>query len=79
MRAATDEKVSLEDEIKNRNEEMYNMNEKLIFMEFQKSQKTPVTDDTGKDLHALTSNQVQELKAKVDQNNDANVRRVFDL
>ena len=36
MRSATDEKVALEDEIKNRNEEMYKMNEKMIFMEFQK-------------------------------------------
>ena len=34
MRRAAEEKATLEDEIKNRNEEMYTMNEKMIFMEF---------------------------------------------
>ena len=33
-----EEKAALEDEIKNRNEEMYAMNQKMIFMEFDKQQ-----------------------------------------
>ena len=81
LRNATDEKTSLEEEIKNRNEEMYTMNEKLIFLEFQKTQQKdqPIVDDQGRSLALTTSNQVQELKYKIEQNNDANIRRVFDL
>ena len=51
---ATEEKASLEDEIKNRNEEMYKMNEKMIFLEFEKQQ----IDDKGKGLQVATSNQL---------------------
>ena len=34
LNRATEEKATVEDEIKNRNEEMYKMNEKMIFLEF---------------------------------------------
>lgn len=57
LKEATEEKATLEDEIKNRNEEMYKMNEKMIFLEFEKQQ----FDDKGKGLAQATSNQLQEL------------------
>ena len=34
LKNASEEKAAVEDEIKNRNEEIYKMNEKMIFMEF---------------------------------------------
>jgi len=36
LESATEEKQSLEQEIKNRNQEVYEMNEKMIFMEYEK-------------------------------------------
>ena len=51
-----EEKASLEDEIKNRNEEMYAMNQKMIFMEFDKQQVE--VDDNGQGLVKATSNKV---------------------
>ena len=72
-----EEKASLEDEIKNRNEEMYAMNQKMIFMEFDKQQVE--VDDNGQGLVKATSNKVQDLKMQLEFNWDANVRRVFDM
>ena len=34
LKNASEEKAAVEEEIKNRNEEIYKMNEKMIFMEF---------------------------------------------
>ena len=34
LKNASEEKAAVADEIKNRNEEIYKMNEKMIFMEF---------------------------------------------
>ena len=53
------------------------MNEKMIFLEFQKSQATTETKELG--LVEATSNKLQDLQAKYDQCLDANVRRVFDF
>ena len=36
LTAAAEEKKQLEEEIKTRSEEVYQMNEKMIFMEFEK-------------------------------------------
>jgi len=36
LEAANEEKINLEHEIKTRNEEVYKMNEKMIFMEYEK-------------------------------------------
>lgn len=36
LEGALDEKKTIEEEIKVRNEEVYKMNEKMIFMEFEK-------------------------------------------
>lgn len=52
LQSAIEEKTSLEDEIKSRSEEVYKMNEKMIFLEFEKQ------NDANKQLSSLEGTKV---------------------
>ena len=68
LERAQEEKRELEQEIKCRNEEIYQMNERLLLQEINSS-STLISDPKV----------VQELQAKMDRIYDANVRRVTDM
>lgn len=61
LQSAIEEKTSLEDEIKSRSEEVYKMNEKMIFLEFEKQ------NDANKQLSSLEGTKVQELKSQLEK------------
>ena len=74
LNAAQEEKASLEEEIKVRNEEVYKMNEKMIFLEYEKQA------EANKQLANMgENNQVQGLKSQLDKYQNNNIRRIMDL
>lgn len=66
-----EEKTELENEIKSRNEEIYQMNERLMMLEINSSM-----NNTG---NGADRQQVNELQSKLDRVNDTNVRRANDI
>ena len=60
---AAAEKQQLEDEIKSRNQEVYQMNEKLIFLEFNNCKKPEAKEEVSKDFDfKLVSAKYQGMK-----------------
>jgi len=49
------------------------MNEKMIFLEFEKQA------EANKQLASLESNKAQDLRAQLDKYQDSNIRRILDL
>ena len=73
LEGALDEKKTIEEEIKVRNEEVYKMNEKMIFMEFEKQA------EANRQLSEMTTNKVQDLKLQLEKCQDSNIRRILDM
>ena len=67
------EKTQLEEEIKGRSEEVYKMNEKMIFLEYERQA------EANKQLKEFDTNKVQDLKTKLEKCQDNNIRRILDL
>ena len=73
LTAAAEEKKQLEEEIKTRSEEVYQMNEKMIFMEFEKQA------EANKQLSNMASVKVHDLRSQLEKCQDSNIRRIVDL
>ena len=73
LETAMEDKKTIEEEIKVRNEEVYKMNEKMIFMEYEKQA------EANRQLSDMTTNKVQDLKLQLDKYQDNNIRRILDL
>ena len=61
LTAAAEEKKQLEEEIKTRSEEVYQMNEKMIFMEFEKQA------EANKQLSEMASVKVHDLRSQLEK------------
>ena len=61
LTAAAEEKKQLEEEIKTRSEEVYQMNEKMIFMEFEKQA------EANKQLSDMASVKVHDLRSQLEK------------
>ena len=70
---ASEEKKQIEEELKSRTDEVYEMNQKMIFLEFQKQQADI------QQLSSVANNATQDLKEKIERMEDQNLRRVFDM
>ena len=68
LEQAMQEKLDLENEVKSRNEEIYQMNEKLIMNEINSSMTIGVGGE-----------QITDLQAKIVKMQDNNKRRVTDM
>ena len=73
LNSAMQEKTQLEEEIKGRSEEVYKMNEKMIFLEYERQA------EANKQLKEFDTNKVQDLKTKIEKCQDNNIRRILDL
>ena len=61
LETAMEDKKTIEEEIKVRNEEVYKMNEKMIFMEYEKQA------EANRQLSDMTTNKVQDLKLQLEK------------
>ena len=73
LKLAMEDKEQIEAELKARSDEVYEMNQKMIFLEFQKQQ------DDMKHMSAVASTKTQDLKDRIERMIDQNLRRVFDM
>ena len=61
LNSAMQEKTQLEEEIKGRSEEVYKMNEKMIFLEYERQA------EANKQLKEFDTNKVHDLKTKLEK------------